>query len=119
MGVVEVYLKSYPCAGDTELYIYSQHHTYCAPELGRMAAGMLSNGRVFSMECVTLLPVLTRIMKAQPQAIRLYDVGRMEGKLRALRQRVFRDPAMVVDGKKYVGVEQCKQALLGLDRQRY
>ena len=111
---VEVYLKSFPTSRNVELYTYSRHHTYCAPELAELASGLLDSGRVLRPDSAAVLSVLETVSRQLGQSIQVHDVGRVHGRLKALRAGVWKTPTVVLDGEKHVGCEAAKAALLGL-----
>jgi hypothetical protein len=113
---VEVYLKSFPVSRNVELYTYSLHHTYCAPELAELASGLLDSGRVLKPDSAAVLSVLEAAAQRSGQQVQVYDVGQLRGRLKALMAGVWKTPTVVLDGEKHVGPEVAKEALLGLGK---
>jgi hypothetical protein len=89
-------------------------HSYCAPSTTEgLVSGVLSKfkGRILSEEDSTALERVLHISKENQEYVRVYDVSRMADKLRALKHRIRKTPAVIINGEKYEGLEAISKAL--------
>ena len=112
---LEVYIRSYGISADVESYHYARQHTYCAPGMLEQALRMPGfRGRILERDSLELLPDLEAAQKRWGRHIRAYDLGRLGGRLKALAAGVWKTPAVVVGGRKHVGLAAAREALRGL-----
>lgn len=100
---IEIYIKSFSIADNIDALIYGARHTICAPELLQQEMAEFK-GRALEPECAALLSDLADLRKQVNNEIRIVDIGRLRGRLTALRNGVRRTPAVVYDGKVHVGL---------------
>lgn len=89
-------------------------HSYCAPGTTEgLVSGVLSKfkGRLLSEEDTTALERVRQILKENQEYVRVYDVSRTADKLRALKHRIRKTPAIIINGEKYEGLEAIFKAL--------
>jgi hypothetical protein len=102
---VEVYLRSFSVR-DVDSLMYARQHTLCAPDLSRNATASLQ-GRGLDSESAALLPFLDGLEEQS----KVYDLGRLSRRVKALAAGVRRAPTAVVDGPKSVGLVAARTAL--------
>lgn len=93
-------------------------HSHCAPSLAEAGLELPGfSGRVLETDSADLLSLLSAVQKRwrrQTLVIRVYDVSRLRGRLKAMTAGVWRTPAIVMDGEKYVGLSAASGALRDL-----
>jgi hypothetical protein len=108
---VQIYVRSYSIPKDVESYRIHRMHSHCAPGLAQTTLDLSGfSGRLLEPDSAELLGDLV----ALDQAVDVYDVGRLRGRLRALSAGVWRTPAVVVGGRRYVGLDAARTALRSL-----
>lgn len=114
-GRVEIYLKSFPIARDIEEYRHASAHTYCAPGMTQGVHGLRGfKGRMLTPECAEFLTDITIAQHYSGVEVHVHDVGRLSGMLRALARRIWKTPAVVLDGESHIGLENARIALSGV-----
>lgn len=112
---VEVYLKTYSIPGNIEEYTHASSHTYCAPDMIDGVRGQSGfKGRIVKAECKELLSEVKSNLKKN-QDIVLYDVGRSQGLIKAITAGVWKTPAVIINGEKYIGQNAAMTALHSLE----
>ena len=114
--MAEVYVKSFVPHSDTAGYVHALQHPYCAPGMADQALGRMLqfSGRVLPPDDSAILPDLDAALQRWGQQMRVYDVGRLTGRLKALTAGVRETPTVVMDGEKHVGLPAARDALRGL-----
>lgn len=107
--VVEVYIKSISLSRDYGSALLARQHVACAPELLRQYGNL--EGRFLDANSSELLRRLADISRHPDRTARLYDVGRAGGWLKAAIAGIRETPAVVVGGKKYLGLNAARDAL--------
>jgi hypothetical protein len=116
MQKVEVYLTTRTVQPDYEKLFHGAAHTSCAPDLLEDALSGF-RGRIFSEESHLVLPALERAIARCGQTIRIHDTGTLRGRLKALVAGISETPAVLVEGQRFQGYEEARQALRGLGGQ--
>lgn len=112
--MVEVFVRSFSPYMDVETARDMAPHSYCAPGTTEgLVSGVLSKfkGRLLSEEDSTALERVRQILKENQEYVRVYDVSRTADKLRALKHRILKTPAVIINGEKYEGLEAISKAL--------
>jgi len=107
--VIEVYVHSYSPDVDIGFYREATQHTICAPDLARWATDAAFSrfkGRILPEEQLTALAKALEIAKKTGEKLKAHDVSHVADKVRALRCRIRKTPAILVNGKKYEGIEE-------------
>jgi hypothetical protein len=111
--VVEVYVRSFSIPKDIESLSYAQQHAYCAPGMVERTLGLPGfSGRVLEPDSAEILSLLDAAQKQWGQrtlVIEVYDVGRLRGRLKAMKAGVWRTPAVAVNGEKRVGLPAARE----------
>jgi hypothetical protein len=102
-GTIEIYVRSFSINDNFEALIYGARHTICAPELLEQETGKFQ-GRALEPESAALLSDLADLRKVMKNEIRIVDIGRIRGRLMALRNGVRRTPAVIHNGKVHIGL---------------
>lgn len=107
--LIEVFVRSYSPDVDIEFYREATQHTICAPDLARWATDAAFSrfkGRILPGEHLTALAKALEIAKETNEKLEAHDVSRAADKIRALRCRIWKTPAILVKGKKYEGIRE-------------
>jgi hypothetical protein len=107
--LIEVFVHSFSPDVDYELYREASQHTYCAPDLARWASGSAFSkfkGRILPGEHVTALAKALEIAKKTDDKLEAHDVSRAADRIRALRCGIRKTPAVLMNGRKYVGIQE-------------
>ena len=107
--VIQVFVHSYSPAVDYELYREASQHTYCAPDLARWAndsAFSRFKGRFLPTEHFTALAKALEIAEKTNQKLETLDVSHATDRIKALKRRIRKTPAIVMNGKKYEGIKE-------------
>jgi hypothetical protein len=100
---IEVYLKSIPYNRDVSKQVYQTRFVSCAqyrtslPDVGL-------DGRFFDDDNARIMQALDNLPSAVRRDLKVVDVGRIFGWLRARRAGVRQTPTVVVDGCSFSGV---------------
>ena len=114
VSLIEVFVHSFSPYMDVETARDMAPHSYCAPGTTEgLVSGVLSKfkGRLLSEEDSTALERVRQILKENQEYVRVYDVSRTADKLRALKHRIRKTPAVIINGEKYEGLEAISKAL--------
>jgi len=107
--VIEVFVHSYSPDVDIGFYREATQHTICAPDLARWATDAAFSrfrGRILPGEHLTALAKALEIAKKTGDKLKAHDVSHAADSMRALRCRIRKTPAILVNGKKYEGIEE-------------
>jgi len=114
--MIEVFVRSssvYP-GMEVETLREMSSHAYCAPGLWE---GLLKDygskfkGRILPPEDHEVLEKLEMLTRKFQDEIKIYDVSRALDKIKAMRQGVSKTPTVIIQGKKYEGLEKISQLI--------
>jgi hypothetical protein len=109
---IEVFIRSYPVARDIEEYRHAGAHTYCAPGMSEGIRGLTGfKGRVLEKTSAELWSDISAVRERLGEFVHIHDVERIPGRLQAIISFVWKVPAVVIDGERYVGVPAAREAL--------
>jgi hypothetical protein len=115
-SMIDVFIKSLSVPSDLDEFRHSGQHTYCAPGMTEGLRGMTGfSGRLLDQESAELLPNLKSLGERYGDRLRIYDVGRFRGLLKAMSAGVWKTPAIIVEGEKHLGLEAVKAAISTLN----
>ena len=113
--VIEVFVRSFSVYVDVETYREMSMHAYCAPGAwSGLLKGLESKfkGRVLPPEDSSVLEQLERLIEKFDDEVKVYDVSGVLDKIRAIRRGIRKTPTVIVQGKKYEGLEEIQQQIL-------
>ena len=109
-SLVEVFVRSRSKAIDVGHYREMSYHWECG--VAQWAYGELAaqfKGRILSEQDVKAMQQVFEMAKRESREVKVYDVSRVSDKIRALKQRVFKTPTVVMNGRRYEGLDEiCK-----------
>ncbi len=113
---IDVYVRSRVIPSDLTALMYSYDCHYYFEQNYRGIYHWLrergwSKGRVFEQDSADLLFFLVEVVKLGGERARVHDLGQWRGRVRALLAGVRRTPAVVVAGRRYVGLAAAREAL--------
>ena len=111
--MIEVYVRSFSLAHNFEALIYGARHTVCAPELLQQEAANFK-GRALEPESAALLSDLATLRKGMMNEVRIVDIGRLRGRLMALRNGIRKTPAVIYNGKTHIGLANSRMVVQNL-----
>lgn len=114
--LIEVFVHSVSPYVDYELTMEMSQHVYCDPDMATKAGEMISQfnkvkGRMFSDEDWAVLQRLAEAAGGADGEVRLYDISRTAGRLKALSRGITKTPVIILNGEKHEGAEKCLDAL--------
>ena len=110
---IEIYVRSFSLADNIDALIYGARHTVCAPELLQQETANFK-GRALEPESAALLSDLSALRKEMKNEIRIIDIGRLRGRLTALRNGIRKTPAVIYNGKVHVGLVNSRTVVQNL-----
>jgi hypothetical protein len=111
--LIEVYVHSFSPDVDYEFFREASQHTYCAPDLARWASDAAFSrfkGRILPSEHLAALAKALEIAKKTNEKLQAHDVSHTTDRMRALRYGIRRTPAVLIGGRKYVGMKEIEAA---------
>jgi hypothetical protein len=102
---------------DVETIKEMSQHPYCAPgSTEGLISGTLSKfkDRMLPQADSVVLQCVFEKIGERNDALKIYDLSRMGDSLRALRHGIRSTPVVVIDGKKYQGLEVILRVLSDL-----
>ena len=114
--MIEVFVHSVSPYVDYELTREMSQHGFCDSDMATKAGEMISQfnkvkGRLFSEEDWAVLQRLAEASGWTNGEVRLYDISRTAGRLKALSRGIIKTPVVIVNGEKHEGAEECLGAL--------
>ena len=100
---------------DVETYREMSSHSYCAPgSWSGLLKGLESRfkGRVLPPEDSAVLEQLEKLVEKFDDEVKVYDVSSVLDKIRAIKRGIRKTPTVIVQGKKYEGLEEIQQQIL-------
>ena len=110
---IKIFVRSFSMADNLDALIYGARHTICAPELLQQEMAEFK-GRTLEPECAALLSDLAVLRKQANSEIKVVDIGRLRGRLTALRNGVRKTPAVIYNGIVHVGLTNSKAVVRSL-----
>jgi len=107
---IKIYLRSYAISAKIGDMLYSRCHNACDPNLLRVVDGQF-DGRYFETESAFIASKIKVLNEGLKTHIVIIDVGRLNGKLRALWEGIRHTPAVVLCGRKFEGSKPSIQAI--------
>jgi len=107
---IELYIKSLSPVTDYRYLSLVEGNPCCAPNV---ISNMLSEfqGRTLDPESAALLHLLEPLRPRLGKNLRVFDVGKLPGWLKAMLAGVWATPAVVLDGEKHLGFTAASQVL--------
>lgn len=101
---------------DVGYYREMSQHTYCAPDLAGWAAEIPAKfkGRILPEKDRIVLEYALRLAAEISEEVLVFDVSRVSDRLKAIKRGVKRTPSIIINGKKYDGVEEILSVLQAL-----
>lgn len=109
---IEVFVCSHDKDLDVGHYREMSYHWQCG--LAQWAYGELAQqfkGRILSEEDMDTLRRALETGKRENEEVKVFDTSRMVDRMRALRRGVLKTPTVIVNGKKYEGLEEISHAI--------
>jgi formaldehyde-activating enzyme involved in methanogenesis len=112
--MIEVFVRSSSVYMDVATVREMTQHTYCAPGV---ASGLLKNvasqfkDRVLPQDDYVVLERIEELAHELRDNVKVYDVSRMQDRVRALKRGILKTPAVVVQGKRYEGLNKILELL--------
>jgi hypothetical protein len=112
--MIEVFVRSSSVYVDIETVREMSQHSYCAPGAWQ---GLLKNygskfkGRILSPEDQEVLEKLEMLANKFHDEVKIFDVSRALDKIRAVKQGIRKTPTVIIQGKKYEGLEKISQLI--------
>jgi len=94
---------------DVETVREMSQHTFCAPGLASALLKRVESkfkGRVLPQDDHVVLERMGELANKFHDDVRVYDVSRVLDKMRALKRGIPKTPTVVVQGKKYEGLDK-------------
>lgn len=115
MSTVKVYVRSFGVGQNIEDYVHAGAHTYCAPEMTTGLRGMSGfRGRLLEKDCADLIPHVSAMSERTGKDVEVIDASRLVGMVKALRDRVWKTPAVLIGDARYVGLDAARDAVRSL-----
>jgi hypothetical protein len=111
-SLIEVFVHSHGKYIDVGYYREMSYHWECG--LAQWAYAELADqfkGRILSEEDVGALQHVLEMAKKENREVKVYDTSRMADRVRALKNSVFKTPTVLIDGKRYQGVDEISRLI--------
>jgi len=114
--MIEVFVRSYSVDAGIDVGTLREmsQHTICAPDVWEglyKAYGPKFKGRLLPPEDQEVLRKLETLTTKFHEEIKIYDVSRAFDKMKAVKQGIRKTPTVIVQGKKYEGLEKISQLI--------
>lgn len=114
--MIEVFVRSSSVNAEIDVGTLREMslHPYCAPgswEGLYKAYGLKFKGRLLAPEDHTVLEKLEILANKFHDKIKIYDVSRALDKMKAIKQGIRKTPTVIIQGKKYEGLEKISQLI--------
>jgi len=112
--MIEVFVRSCSVYMDVETVREMSYHTFCAPGL---ASSLLENmaskfkGRVLPQDDYVVLERIGELACELHDDVKVYDISRALDRMRALKHGILKTPTVVIQGKKYEGLDKILELL--------
>jgi len=108
--LIEVFVCSKSPSLNIKKYREAASHIFCMPDLYPALVRDLESkfkGRILSEDDRTVLQQLKTLTKnLDDEQLKIYDVSRLSGRIKAIKYRIRKTPAVIADGRKYEGLKQ-------------
>ena len=111
---VEIYIRTLTYNRDVRRLVYQTKFVSCTqthfhlPDDGWV-------GRILDADSARVMEALARLPAQAANSVCIIDVSRLVGRWRAWRAGVKQTPSVVVEGQKYNGASEVRQALANLE----
>jgi len=114
--MIEVFVRSSSVSAEIDVGTLREMslHSYCAPGAWEgllKSYGSKFKGRVLPPEDHAVLEKLEMLANKFHDEIKIYDVSRTSDKIKAMRQGIRKTPTVIVQRKKYEGLEKILQLI--------
>jgi len=112
--MIEVFVQSSSTYMDVQTLREMTYHTYCAPETASMLLKNVASqfkGRILPQDDYTVLARIEELAYELHDKVKVYDVSRTLNRMRALKHGILKTPAVVVQGKRYEGLDKILELL--------
>jgi len=114
--MIEVFVRSYSVDAGIDVGTLREmsSHAYCAPNLWERlvkAYGSKFKGRLLLSEDQQVLQKLEILTNKFHEEVKIYDISRAFDKMKAVKQGIRKTPTVIVQGKKYEGLEKIAQLI--------
>lgn len=113
--MIEVYVRSSSVTPNVDIETIREMsmHTHCAPGAweGLLKEYGKFKGRILSSDDQEVLEKLEMLTNRFNDEVKVYDVSRALDKIRAVKQGIRRTPTVIIQGKKYEGLEKISQLI--------
>jgi hypothetical protein len=114
--MIEVFVRSSSVNAGMEVETLREmsQHAYCAPDAWQ---GLLKDygtkfkGRILSSDDQEVLGKLEIIASKFHEEVKIYDISRTFDRMKAVKQGIQKTPTIIVQGKKYEGLEKISALL--------
>jgi formaldehyde-activating enzyme involved in methanogenesis len=112
--MIEVFVHSSSVYMDVETVREMSQHAYCA---SGVASGLLKNvasqfkGRILPQDDYVVLQRIAELAYELHDDVKVYDVSRVQHKMRALKHGILKTPVVIVQGKKHEGLDKILELL--------
>jgi len=112
--MIEVFVRSSSVSMDVETVREMSQHTICAPGA---ADALLTNvaskfkDRILPQDDYTVLERISELAVELHDKVSVYDVSNAQDRMRALRHGILKTPTVIVQGKKYEGLDKILELL--------
>jgi len=106
-SVIEVFVCSHSRVFDIDHYREMSQHVQCG--LARWVYDSLSSqfkGRILSDKDVQTLNKVFEVARRLGCDVEVHDISRIKERLKALKRGILSTPSIVMNGSKYVGLDQ-------------
>ena len=114
--MIEVFVRSSSVHTGAEIETLREmsQHTYCAQgtwEALLKDYGSKFKGRILPPEDHEVLEKLEKLANKFRDEIKVYDVSHTLDKIKAIKQGIRRTPTVIIQGKKYEGLEKISELI--------
>lgn len=112
--VIEVFVHSRSAYMDVELAREMSQHLFCDFDTATHASEIFASkfkGRILSEEDSRVLQRVSETMDLDEQQVAVYDLSRPTDRLKALSKGIRKTPAVIIEGRKCVGIQKCLAVL--------
>jgi hypothetical protein len=112
-SLIEVFVHSHDKNIDVGHYREMSYHWECG--VAQWAYAELADqfkGRILSQQDVTALQQVFEMAKKESREVKVYDTSRITDRIRALKNSVLKTPTVLIDGKRYQGLDEISRLIL-------
>ena len=111
-SLIEVFVRS--CDKDIDVAHYREMSFHWQCGLAQWAYGELAaqfKGRILAEDDLTTMQQIVELAEKRNHKLKVYDISRLGDRTRAMKRGVLKTPALIVDGQRYVGLEEILRAI--------